>query len=146
LLTALAELQPRLFFLLSDYELTALATVVADEIRTMGIIVPTLTAVKNRGCGDKYTTWQIITGEELKMPMTALVSDTIGVQQVLSQGSDVIVKDCWGSGSSGLQRLSRHEFKYWLLQTAHDPSTLVVQPAIEGHEYGVDIVCPLEGG
>src|SRR5699024_10366035 len=29
---------------------------------------------------------------------------------------------------------------------AHDPSPLVGQPAIEGHEYGVDIVCPLEGG
>ncbi|HIW46628.1 MAG TPA: ATP-grasp domain-containing protein [Candidatus Yaniella excrementigallinarum] len=146
LLTALAELQPRLFFSLNDYELTALATGLADEIRAMGIIVPTLTAVKHRGCADKYATWQMLTGMGLKTPKTALVSDTIGVEQVLSEGSDVIVKDRWGSGSSGLQRLSRHEFKYWLLQTAHDPSTLVVQPAIEGHEYGVDIVCPLEGG
>src|SRR5699024_5198283 len=75
-----------------------------------------------------------------------LVSDTIGEQQVLSQGSDVIVKDRWGSGSYGLQRVSRHEFKYWLLQTANVPCTLVVQPTIEGHEDGGDSVCPREGG
>ena len=56
----------------------------------MGIIVPTLTAVKHRGCADKYTTWQMLTAG-LKTPMTALVSDTIGAQW-FCPGSDVITK------------------------------------------------------
>src|SRR5699024_9293133 len=146
LLASLADLQPRVFFSLNDYELTALATGLADDIRAMGIIVPALSEVEHRVCADKYATWQMLSGMGLKTPITALVSDTTGVEQVLSQGTDVIVKDRWGSGSSGLQRLTRHGFKHWLLQTSHDPRTLVVQPVIEGHEYGIDIVCPLEGG
>src|SRR5699024_8135626 len=86
-------------------------------------------------------------------PETALISDVAAVQRLIHKAPRVIIKDRWGSGSSGLLRLGRDEARRWVTQQytgtgirTKRTDELIIQPDIGGTEYGIDIITPVRGG
>lgn len=156
LLAAIHEIRPHLFISLNDYELTGLAGGIAQEIRDFGVVVPSLSAEAHRAVADKYAMWKTLTRAGIKTPSTALLSDLEDVESILSETQQVILKDRFGSGSSGLRRVDGRDLKRWLHQrqsSQHglgmgtiNPKYLVIQPELHGEEFGLDVVTPLEGG
>lgn len=148
------ELQPSLFLSLNDYELTTLAGGLADQLRSRGVPVPTLDAASHQVAADKLEMYRVLSGLGIPTPPTVALSDAVGVFEMLERSAAVIIKDRWGSGSSGLRRLTREQAHSWLnthgTQLIQDApaelDTLVVQPDLGGTEYGLDIVTSVHGG
>lgn len=147
------ELQPELFLSLNDHELTVLSQGLSEQLRDRGIVVPVLDATAHNVVADKLSMYQVLTAAGIATPETALVSEVAAVQRLIHRAPRVIVKDRWGSGSSGLLRLSRDEARRWVTQqyTSTDrqrkrTDELIIQPDLGGTEYGLDIVTPVRGG
>ncbi|MGO1183385.1 MAG: ATP-grasp domain-containing protein [Micrococcaceae bacterium] len=150
MLQAVEELGPGLFITLNDHELTLLADGLADQLRDRGVVVPVLDREQQRIAADKLQTSVALEQAGISVPRTALLSDPDGVRSLLERGEHFIIKDRFGSASSGLIRLDRSELSS-LLTAAPQGISLegaerVVQIAIAGEEYGVDIIAPLTGG
>lgn len=151
---AIDELQPDLFISLNDYELTALSEGLAEQLRSRGVAVPTLDAHSHRAVADKLEMSHVLSAAGIPTPKTVPLSDAVGVWEMLEQYPAVIVKDRWGSGSSGLRRLTRELAHRWLKSHAMDMiqdapyqlDELVMQPDLGGAEHGMDIVTSVHGG
>lgn len=154
LMQCVDELRPDLFLSLNDHELTALSQGLSKQLRSRGIVVPVLDAAAHHAVADKYAMSRVLHAAGIATPETVLVSDVAAVQRIIHKSPNVIIKDRWGSGSSGLQHLSREEARRWVATyyttrpdtPAHASEELVMQPALEGDEYGMDIVTPVRGG
>lgn len=154
LLTVVDELRPDLFISLNDYELTVLSQGLADEIRNRGVIVPVLDAAAHRKVADKLAMSRALQRAGVPTPETVPVSDAVGVYELVENSTAVIIKDRWGSGSSGLQRFTRQQAHEWLnthgrAMIEEDPQrldNLILQPDLKGTEYGLDIITPVRGG
>lgn len=156
LLDAIEKIRPQLFFSLNDYELTRLSRGLAEDIREYGVVVPSLTQSAQATVADKFAMYETLTNAGINTPYTVLMSDSGNMSKLLSRTDRVIIKDRFGSGSSGLLRVNSTDLLRWvrgepltgenveLMIT--NPDALVVQPEVSGQEYGLDIVTPLTGG
>lgn len=145
----IGEVQPHLFISLNDYELTTLSEGLATQLRASGVAVPTLDNASHRTAADKYHMYRVLSEFGIATPRTVPLSDSVGVYELLETTEAVIIKDRWGSGSSGLRRFSRDQAHRWLHSLEHTQDALhklVVQPDLGGMEYGLDIVTPVSGG
>jgi carbamoyl-phosphate synthase large subunit len=154
LLEVVDELQPELFISLNDHELTALSEGLADKLRARGIVTPVLDQASHRAVADKLAMSQALQRAGISTPPTVLLSDVVAVHQLLNTASHVIVKDRWGSGSSGLRRFTAEQACRWVedrYANASDEEALgfdeiIVQPDVGGQEYGLDVVTAVRGG
>lgn len=154
LLQVVDELQPDLFISLNDHELTALSQGLSDQLRSKGIVVPVLEAAAHQTVADKLAMSQVLAAAGIATPQTVLVSDVAAVQHLIHRSPKVIIKDRWGSGSSGLRRLNREDARRWITNQytnrATDPvadlDELIIQPDLGGAEHGIDIITPVRGG
>lgn len=156
LLAAIERIRPQLFISLNDYELTRLAGGLAEEIRERGVIVPSLTHEAHGTVADKLAMWNTLNEAGVGTPQTVLLSDVDNLERMLSEWPTVILKDRFGSGSSGLLRINSADLVRWLhspksnrndsASGIKNPKCLIVQPELNGQEYGLDIVTPLDGG
>lgn len=148
------ELAPDLFISLNDYELIALSQGLSEQIRSRGVVVPVLDAAAHRAVADKLEMSRVLRTAGIPTPTTVLLSDAPAVQRLIASSSALIVKDRWGSGSSGLRRFTRDEALRWVSsqrslmhqKQASGLDELIMQPAVEGAEHGIDIVTPPQGG
>lgn len=154
LLRTVDELRPTLFISLNDCELTALSQGLSTRLRERGVVVPCLEGASHRAVADKLRMSRALTRIGVPTPRTALLSDTEAVHALLETTPAVILKDRWGSGSSGLLRRTSEQLRRWLATDSATRSDLggspddelVVQPDVVGTEYGIDIVTPVRGG
>lgn len=154
LLETVDELEPDLFISLNDYELTALSHGLNTELQARGVTVPVLNASAHRTVADKLRMSHVLTQSGIATPPTVLLSNCSAVDELLETTPAVILKDRWGSGSSGLHRLTSEDARRWLdteltAGTNRNPrrqDELIVQPDLGGTEYGIDIVTPVRGG
>lgn len=150
MLWAVGELRPDLFVTLNDRELTLLADGLADQLRDRGVVVPVLNQEQHRIAADKLHTSLALEQAGIAVPRSALLSDPVGVRSLLEGGEHFIAKDRFGSASSGLIRLHHAELKSMLEASPQgipaEGAERVVQSAIPGEEFGVDIIAPLNGG
>lgn len=151
LLDVIDELQPDLFISLNDHELTALSEGLADQLRARGVVTPVLDQASHRAVADKLVMSQVLQRAGISTPPTVVMSDVMAVHKLLNTSSHVIVKDRWGSGSSGLRRLTADQACRWVEErylNATDAEALgfdeiIFQPDVGGEEYGLDIVLSL---
>lgn len=154
LLDVVDELQPDLFISLNDYELTVLSQGLSEQIRSRGALVPVLDSQSHRQVADKLAMSHALAEAGVPTPKTIPLSDAVGIYELLEGSSAVIIKDRWGSGSSGLRRFTRPQAQHWLntrgaALVEEDPKQLdglVLQPDLGGTEYGLDIITPVRGG
>ncbi|WP_162321973.1 ATP-grasp domain-containing protein [Nesterenkonia haasae] len=155
LLATVDELKPDLFISLNDYELTALSHGLSTDLEARGVIVPVLNAAAHQAVADKLHMFRVLSDAGISTPTTVLLSDASAVNDMLETFPTVVLKDRWGSGSSGLQRLSSQDARHWLaLERAagsnrrgpQHQDELIMQPDLGGSEYGLDIVTPVRGG
>lgn len=150
MIDAVEELRPDLFITLNDQELTLLSRGLADQLRDRGVTVPVLGPLQHQIAADKFQTSAALEHAGIPVPHCALLSDAAGVRALLERGEHFIIKDRYGSASSGLQRLSHAELSSLLAGSpdgiVFEGAERVIQVAIFGDEYGVDIIAPLTGG
>lgn len=154
LLQVVEELRPDLFISLNDYELTVLSQGLADQIRARGVVIPVLDAEAHRIVADKLAMNQALERVGIPTPETVPVSDAKGVYNMLEASDAVIIKERWGSGSSGLRRFTRQQAHDWLntygtVMIEEAPQrldNLIMQPDLNGIEYGLDIITVVRGG
>ncbi|RJN31598.1 ATP-grasp domain-containing protein [Nesterenkonia natronophila] len=155
LLTTVEQLKPDLFISLNDHELTALSRGLSADLEARGVMVPVLNTAAHRAVADKFHMFRVLRDAGIATPTTVQLSDVSAVTELLETFPSVVLKDRWGSGSSGLRRLSSQEARRWLgleggvgsdrsgQQRQHE---LIMQPDLGGSEYGIDIVAPVQGG
>lgn len=154
LLQIVDELTPDLFISLNDHEITKLSEGLSSQLRARGIAVPVLDVKAQRSVADKFTMSKALAAAGINTPTTLLLSDIEAVNQLIDASDRLIVKDRWGSGSSGLRRFSRHEARAWVEdQYSNGPEmtggqleNTIVQPDVGGVEYGLDIITDVHGG
>lgn len=156
LLAGIKKIRPQLFLSLNDYELTQLAGGIAEDIRELGVVVPSLSMTAHESVADKFKMFKVLDEAGINTPSTVLLSDSENMEQILDMYQRVIVKDRFGSSSSGLHRISSNDLRGWLSQHENrshssdpvisDYESIVVQPELPGQEFGIDIVTPLVGG
>lgn len=144
------QLRPHLFFSVNDYELNVLSTTgLAQRLRSLGGIVLALSAEKHAEVHDKLLMANALKACGIATPDTVLLSDTEALKSLTQPDEKFVVKDRYGSGSSGLLVVEPKNLtltREWLVSNTPGLSlnSLVVQPAIEGPEYGVDIITSLD--
>ena len=154
LLRCVDDLKPSLFLSLNDYELSILALGLSDQLRSRGIAVPVLDERAQRTVADKLEMYQVLTEAGITTPKTVRVSDREAVEELLGEAQAFIVKDRWGSGSSGLRRFNRAEAVAWVADChrtvgQRDPlqlNQLILQPDMGGTEHGLDIISSVTTG
>ena len=148
------ELQAELFISLNDHELIALSEGLADELRARGVVTPVLDQASHRAVADKLVMSQVLRKAGVSTPRTVLPSDVAAVRDLMDNTPHVIVKDRWGSGSSGLRRFTADEARRWLEECyrnvkraeARGFDSIIVQPDVGGTEYGLDVITAVRGG
>ncbi len=114
-----------------------------------------------RACADKLATAQLLASAGILHPETYDGAD--GFMQAVRCGESAFpafVKPRWGMGSIGIATASdeaelraqcavaerKVAATYLKYESAAEPSrTVVVQPAVNGDEYGMDVICDLDG-
>lgn len=148
-----SQIRPQLFFSVNDYELNVLSsTGLADRLRSFGGIVLALSAEKHAQVHDKLLMADALTSLGISTPRTVLLSDEGALLELSEKSEKLVIKDRYGSGSSGLVLVESNNLalaRKWLStqrggqQKLESLDTLVVQRAIEGVEYGVDVITSL---
>lgn len=148
------ELQPELFISLHDDELTVLAAGLADQLWARGVVTPVLDHKSHRAVADKLVMSQVLRKAGVSTPRTVLLSDVAAVHDLLYSTNNVIVKDRFGSGSSGLRRFPADEAYRWVEERYRNATraeargfdNIIVQPDVGGIEYGLDVITAVRGG
>ncbi len=155
MLDAVSRLRPVLFFSANDYELEALSHGLADDLRRMGTTVLSLPRQAQACAGDKHAMSRFFAEVGVRTPETLLASDKDAVRRLARDSRRLVVKHRYGSGSSGLAVVTTGELSDAVERAARtlpasvgnstgDPhDSVIVQPLIEGEEYGLDVVAPL---
>ena len=154
MLDIIDEVQPELFLSLNDHELTTLSEGLADDLRARGVVTPVLDQMSHRAVADKMVMSQVLQKAGISTPRTVLLSDLAGVHDLLCHTTNVIVKDRWGSGSSGLRRFTAEEAGCWVEDRYRNAThtealgfdNIIVQPDLGGTEYGLDVITAVRGG
>lgn len=150
MLRMIEDHQPAMFLSVNDWELAKLGEGLGDELRSRGVIVPGLADADIAKVTDKYQLQSILKEAGIPTPQTVIASDRNGVRDLKNTYSRLVVKDRWGSGSSGLQIVDSAHVDSAIKRIAQGVSTshlcidvldeIVVQPFIHGMEYGIDVV------
>lgn len=154
MLSLFDELRPDLFFSVNDFELEKLSlSALGTDLASRGGVVLRLEPDRHAAVHDKFLMYKELTSAGIKSPQTALLSDRVGVAQIADSSRELILKDRYGSGSSGLLKVKSEQLgvaREWLLASSSTPGAheepghgVVVQPALSGIEYGVDVVTSL---
>lgn len=151
-----ADLQPDLVLSLHDYELEVLAAGLADRLRTTRTVVLALDDAGQLVAGDKWLLASRI--DPLYRTPTVLASDAEGVSALTAVHRHLVVKHRYGSASSGLALVPTEDLGTAVARAAAGAPRpmcaspddapedwVVVQPRIEGSEYGVDAVFGVHG-
>ncbi|MFJ4044401.1 ATP-grasp domain-containing protein [Microbacterium sp. NPDC089987] len=145
-------IEPRLFVSLNDYELAVLAmSGLAQRLEERGTTVLVPRGSIHASLHDKYQMYGALTEARVPTVETVLASDNLGIARLTAREPNLIIKDRYGSGSSGLVHVPSSELELalrWVSRPSagKDPSSFVVQPALEGSEFGLDVVAPLTAG
>lgn len=139
------RVRPDLFLSVNDHELTCLAGPVADKLRGYGGVVLALDADRQQVVADKYAMARTFGALGIGCPTTVLGSDSDGLARLAASAARLVIKDRYGSGSSGFAvvRAANVGAAIALHGGPHgrrDPDLLVVQPFLSGVEFGLDIV------
>lgn len=152
LLEIVDELRPSLFISVNDYELMHLhvATDLAEQLRSAGVMVPGVDRAWQLGCADKLRMAQLLTGISVSTPRTVTGDDRVGIEALSAEADELVVKHRLGSASSGLALVAASGVEAAVAAAvATAPSAVgaaptgrdvVVQPRLPGREHGVDIV------
>ena len=157
----LVEQQVGMAISLNDFEISMWRSTSADLLATHDITLPGVPAAKHASIEDKLQLTDLVVGGGVRVPETVLASDIIdGGAFPVDLGRGFIVKNRYGSGSSGLVRSTRDTLLDDVrvaVQRATSPlgdlladvaaraQAVVVQPCIPGVEFGIDVVNDLDG-
>lgn len=145
---------------LNDYEISLISKHAIASLANLGVAttVPPLKTVSITS--DKLATASFLSSLGLASPLTDLATEFIKGSGKLKRlfGSTFVVKHRYGSGSSGVytvpETLVDHALALSMSSAPADsgvvpdvpnPDLVVVQEAVFGAEYGLDIVCDLTG-
>lgn len=144
------ELQPAMFLSVNDWELAKFGEGLGDDLRSRGVVVPGIADVDIASVTDKFRLQSVLKEAGIRTPQTVVASDRMGLTELKELYPRLVVKDRQGSGSSGLHivdsahldaTLNRIAVSSPSQQMGNDPlDGIVVQPFIQGVEYGVDVV------
>ncbi|MBQ2040864.1 MAG: ATP-grasp domain-containing protein [Lachnospiraceae bacterium] len=161
LLDKCRELKIGLLVSLFDIDLPVLAAH-RDDFSAAGTFAAVSEPEMLRHCNDKYDMYLKLREGGIGCPETALFPVLHGVQEEASElfgGGPVIVKPRFGMGSIGLYRaVGRTELQgavamcsreiretYLKYESAEAPGqSVIVQKALNGTEYGLDVICDLD--
>jgi carbamoyl-phosphate synthase large subunit len=151
--TLVRDLRPDLLLSVNDYELEVLAAGLGAELSGLGTLVPSLAPEASAAVVDKFRMAQVLEHAGVRTPPTVLASDTAGVRALAAGARTLVVKHRCGSGSSGLRIVPGEQLEAALRDAARslppadapERDRLVVQPAVEGDEYGIDLIGDLHG-
>lgn len=140
---------PDLYFSLNDHELTVIAGVLGQRLQRVCRYMPMLAAATHRIAADKFEMSSALDAVGIRTPPTVLAANRAGVRDLARSFPMLVVKQRFGSGSAGLQVVPASRIDAALTVLAPDagpsPTDWIVQPRIEGREYGIDVVAPLAG-
>lgn len=150
------ELDADLVLSIHDYELEVLASGLAAELRRGRTAVLALDAQAQLVAGDKLLLAERI--DPSHRTPTVKGSDVRAVDELRRTADTLVVKHRYGSGSSGLSVVTGDRVDDAIARAAVDaprPSTapatdtpedwVVVQPRLQGVEYGLDVVFGVHG-
>ena len=142
------RVRPDLFLSVNDHELTCLAGPVADKLRGYGGVVLCLDADRQQVVADKYAMATAFGMHGISCPTTVLGSDGDGLAALAQSAERLVIKDRYGSGSSGFAVVAAADVGAAVAlhggpHGRSDPDLMVVQPFLRGAEYGLDIVSDL---
>jgi carbamoyl-phosphate synthase large subunit len=142
------RIRPDLFLSVNDHELTFLAGPVADKLRGYGGIVLSLDTDRQQVVADKHAMALSFAQHGISCPPTVLASDSHGVAALAGSAGRLVIKDRYGSGSSGFAVVRAADVSSAIALRCRpdggiDPDLLVVQPFLSGVEFGLDIVSDL---
>lgn len=149
LLQLIDELKPDLFFSVNDYEIARLASSsLAARLGGAGVAVLGIPGARHQYVHDKYLMAEALTGVGISTPRTVLLSDVDSVKDLARSSSRLVLKDRYGSGSSGLLHVSSVQLEdaiRWATRQDGGAALelLVAQPALMGTEFGLDIITPI---
>ncbi|MFC4139916.1 MULTISPECIES: ATP-grasp domain-containing protein [unclassified Microbacterium] len=150
MVTLVERIRPSLFFSVNDYELEILATSgLSEELESLGVPVLSLAGSLHSCVHDKLRMHDALIEIGVSTPATVLLSDRAGVAALADKHDEIVIKDRFGSGSSGLQRVDSSRWELaaaWLTSGSTPADHFVVQPTIKGTEFGIDIVAPIVSG
>ncbi|MBT2495019.1 ATP-grasp domain-containing protein [Microbacterium sp. ISL-59] len=145
------RLRPALLFSVNDYEIEALATSgLGQRITELGTEVLGVPGDRHHLVHDKLLMSRALTQEGIATPRTVLLTDLEGLAELARSAPRIIIKDRFGSGSSGLINVAAGDLSLaveWATRSGGlVPDGLIAQPALEGIEFGLDVVAPLKVG
>lgn len=149
LLDMVDKFKPAMFLSVNDWELAALGRGLGDKLRRRGVLVPGLPDQKIARVTDKFQLATTLGNAGIATPRTVLASDQEGLESLKLANSRLVVKHRCGSGSSGLNLVESSRLEETLKNSlegltgtvpGNPLDEIVVQPLIEGDEFGVDIV------
>lgn len=156
LLALVKELEPTILLSVNDFELECWAEpALRAELSRYSDHILGLAPREQRVVSDKFWMADELRSHGITTPETVLASDKEGLRRLTGLHDRLVVKDRFGSGSSGLRIIDSSHLK----QTVEDISsgkvgqgpserqrgldTTIVQPVVEGIEFGIDVVGPL---
>lgn len=155
-----SEHQVGAVFPLFDIDIPILAAN-AELLTSAGILPMVPTEAFSKECSDKFLTAMLLGKSGIPHPKTYLGYESY--MQAVSQGEagfPAFVKPRWGMGSIGIGKavdvaelaslcdVARHQISTTYLQyeSACDlENAVVIQPALSGQEYGMDVINDLQG-
>lgn len=137
--------RPDLFLSLNDHELTCLSGPLADKLRGSGGVVLALEPERQRLVADKHAMAVAFDPCGIRCPPTALGSDRAGVRVLAGTADRLVIKDRFGSGSSGFAVVRATDALTALDRREQDPDLSIVQPYLDGTEFGLDVIGDLAG-
>ena len=148
------DVAPDLYVPLNDYEIERLGKGIAARLRTRGVLVPGVGTRWTSASSDKHQMYEELSSHGIPTPWTVLGDDEDAIRVLARDEEPVVVKHRFGSGSSGVEFAvgeGIHQAVARSARTSPGPSgdgdprrRVVVQPRLDGHEYGVDLVCDLK--
>lgn len=145
------ELRPVLFFSVNDYEIENLASSgLGRRIEDLGTTVLGVPSDRHGLVHDKFRMAEALAEIGIGTPATVLLADSSGLDELARSAPRIIIKDRYGSGSSGLVSVESADLPLavaWATRAGGGHAErLIAQPAIEGSEFGLDVVTPLLSG
>lgn len=139
------RIRPDLFLSLNDHELTCLSGSLADKMRGFGGVVLVLEPERQRLVADKHAMAITFETYGIACPPTALGSDRAAVRALVRTADRLVIKDRFGSGSSGFAVVRAAHVRSALDRREQDADRLIVQPFLDGVEFGLDVIGDLAG-
>lgn len=144
-----------LYFSLHDYDIARVSASAVEPLTMSGISVAVPPRSTLDVVSDKLASFARLGESGLCAPRTFIAGS---FNDVASSASRWVIKHRFGSGSSGVHIVDATDIdhavrisslsapdRHGSVPEEPDPSLVVVQEAIDGTEYGIDVVCDLEG-